>query len=321
MFYAVFRFNFLFSKIMPAERREIDWLGGVPVRPELGAAYPLVVYGGHRLCAGSLTRVKCMQTPHMHSQVEINFVLKGSMTYSFDQRRITVDENRFCLFWGMIPHQVVDCEVETEFVCLYLPLSMFLDLPNINRLRETVFRGSMIEPGEADEGERRQFLRWRADLVSGDDEAADIARQEISARVRRLARDDWRDLRDSASLEMPGFSDTVARMEHVERMLRFIGEHALEEIGVPDVAAHVGLHPNYATSLYRRALGMTINQSIIQHRLDTAQSLLACSDIAVTAVAFEAGFGSVSRFYQAFHRRFGIRPGAYRERIRNSRMS
>lgn len=299
-----------------AELREIDWLGAVPVDPERGAAYPMVVYGGHSLCAGNLMRVKRMAMPHMHSQVEINFVLKGQMTYRFDQRRISLDEGHFCLFWGMVPHQVVDCDDETLFVCLYVPVSLFLELPNIHGFREAVLRGGMLEPARSTEGERETFLRWRDYLVSGDDDAVDIARHEISARIRRMAREEWFDMRRDAMLDTREFKYTVTRLENVERMLRYIGEHALEDIGVPDVASHVGLHPNYATSLFRRALGLTINQSIIQHRLDTAQSLLACSDIPVTSIAFDAGFGSVSRFYQAFHRRFGIRPGAYRDKVR-----
>lgn len=86
-----------------------------------------------------------MAGPHMHSQIELNFVLEGHMTYWFDGRELRVDQNRLCLFWGMIPHQVIDRADGTRFVCLYVPMSVFLGFPNLSRFRDAVFRGAVIE--------------------------------------------------------------------------------------------------------------------------------------------------------------------------------
>ena len=73
-----------------------------PAHPELNPAHPLVVFGDHRFCAGSSDRVMRMPGPHMHSQIEFNFVLDGRMTYWFDGRELTVSAGRLVLFWGMI---------------------------------------------------------------------------------------------------------------------------------------------------------------------------------------------------------------------------
>ncbi len=45
-------------------------------------------------CAGESLRVMRMSGPHMHSQVELNFVLEGEMTYWFDGRQLTVSKGR-----------------------------------------------------------------------------------------------------------------------------------------------------------------------------------------------------------------------------------
>ena len=83
-------------------------------------------------------------------------------------------------------------------------------------------------------------------------------------------------------------------------------------VGADDVAKAVGLHPNYAMSLYKRATGLTIKQSITRHRLDMAQSMLIASDLPVAAIAFDCGFGSLSSFYTAFEQRFKTSPAAFR---------
>ena len=78
----------------------------VRAHPEMDRGYPVVIFGDHRFCAGNTLTVQPMPGPHMHSQVELNFILSGSMTYWFDGRVLTLSAGRLALFWGMIPHQV-----------------------------------------------------------------------------------------------------------------------------------------------------------------------------------------------------------------------
>jgi AraC-like DNA-binding protein len=237
------------------------------------------------------------------------------MTYWFDGRELTVSAGRLALFWGMIPHQVIDLAEPTRFVCLYVPMSVFLGLPTLSRLREAIFRGAVIEALEIKPYDRDIFLRWREELLSGDEQIEQIVRDELTARVRRLDREGWHDLREVSLLANPASSHDAERIPHVERMTRFIGEKALESIAAEDVAAAAGLHPNYAMAIFRRAVGMTINQSIVRHRLDAAQSMLIGTDRPVAAIAFDCGFGSLSRFYEAFERRFHTSPAAFRKRF------
>ncbi|URK87255.1 helix-turn-helix domain-containing protein [Rhizobium sp. RCAM05350] len=173
----------------------------------------------------------------------------------------------------------------------------------------------MIEALDIRPYDRDVFMRWREELLSGDEELEQIVREELGARVRRLDREGWRDLREQGSAIASFEHHDADRMFHVERMMRFITEHALENISAEDVGRDVGLHPNYAMGIFKRTVGVTINQSIVRHRLDTAQSLLISTDLPITSIAFEAGFGSLSRFYEAFHDRFGTKPGTFRRRL------
>lgn len=99
-------------------------------------------------------------------------------------------------------------------------------------------------------------------------------------------------------------------------MLRLIAERAHEPLAAETVAAATGLHPNYAMTLFRRSVGHTINQAITRHRLDTARSLLISTDRSIAEIVFGSGFGSSSRFYEAFERRYRESPGAFRQRMR-----
>lgn len=287
----------------------------VPAHPELDRGHPVVVFGDHRFCAGSTLEVRPMPRPHMHSQVELNFVLEGAMTYWFDGRAMELTAGRLALFWGMIPHQVTECSADARFVVLYVPMATFLELPALSELRSAIFRGAVIEALDVKPYDRDIFQQWRADLLSGDGQLEQIVKSELSSRVQRLDREGWRDLRDTArqSQQAGHLGHDHDRALKVEKMAQFIGEHALEDIAADDVARAVSLHPNYAMSLFKRGVGLTIKQAITRHRLDMAQSMLIATDLSVATIAFDCGFNSLSSFYTAFTQRFRQSPAAFRE--------
>ena len=286
----------------------------VPAHPHACRGYPVVVFGDHRFCAGKSMFVQRMPGPHMHSQVELNLILQGSMTYWFDGRELTLSEGRLALFWGMIPHQAVACAEPTQFIVLYVPMSVFLELPALSRLREAIFRGAVVEALDIKPYDADMFQRWREDLLSSDEQLEQIVRDELTARVRRLDREGWHDLRNVApfALARTAHNHDHDRVIRVERMARYIGERALEDIDAGDVARAADLHPNYAMTLFKQAVGMTIKQSITRHRLDTAQSMLIATDLPVATIAFDCGFGSLSSFYASFEQRFRASPAAFR---------
>ena len=288
---------------------------GRPLHEDIGRDHPMVVLDDHRFCAGKSFAAGPMSRPHMHSQIEVNFVLSGGITYWFDGRAVTVAAGSLAVFWGMIPHQTTDVVAHTKFVVIYVPISVFLALPALSRLRDAIFRGAVIEALEVKSFDRDLFLRWRAELLSSDEAVADMARDEIVGRIRRLDREGWRDLRADAPLAAADAYRDAGRLIPVERMARFIGERCRGPLSAEDVARASGLHPNYAMQLYKRAVGFSIKQSIIRHRLDAAQSMLIATDRPITSVAFECGFGSLSTFYEAFDKRFGASPVEFRRSL------
>ena len=253
-----------------------------------------------------------MSTPHRHSQFEINYLLQGWMTYWFDGREVRLEAGHTALFWGMVPHRSIAHAPGTTFVCLYMPAAIFMSMHVGDDLRSALFSGHLVEASKHYETDEAMFRQWRTDLLEDDPALESIVRDEMSARLRRIDRDGWRDLR---TISGPSVSSAIAdptSADRVEKMARFIGENAHLPIAARDVAEAANLHPNYAMSLFRKSTGLTISESITRNRLDAAQALLVSSDEDIAGVAFAAGFGSLSRFYEAFQRRFDMSPAKFR---------
>jgi len=86
--------------------------------------------------------------------------------------------------------------------------------------RDDVFRGALIEAINVRSFDRERSLRGREELLSGDQEVEQIVREELVARIRRIGRDGWRDLREQGSALVSSRELDADRLPKVEVMLR-----------------------------------------------------------------------------------------------------
>lgn len=100
--------------------------------------------------------------------------------------------------------------------------------------------------------------------------------------------------------------------ERLQRVLLILEEDPARLSGAESLARHCGLS---RSGLYRLLgkQGMPSPQTLIElARLDLATRLLQQSGKGILEIALEAGFPSLSTFYRAFRRAFGLSPGQWR---------
>ena len=97
-------------------------------------------------------------------------------------------------------------------------------------------------------------------------------------------------------------------------MACLIAQRYTEPLTVEQIGKKVGLHPNYAMSLFKKTFGTTLIDYLTHHRISHAQRLLATTEKKIVEVAFSSGFNSISRFNEAFRRACGCSPREYRVR-------
>jgi AraC-like DNA-binding protein len=247
---------------------------------------------------------------HWHDQVEINYSVGGNLTYLLAGSVVRVEPGRLALFWAGIPHSVVSKTEPESFYWVYVPLVWLLRLGLPASFMRRVMGGDMIFDADPLGSDRVMLDRWSDELPHADESRRRLIVREVETRVMRFALAQADETSDDHGHAGEG------PVRKVSQMARFVAENHAQPLRTKDVARHVGLHPNYAMTLFRRHYGMTLNTYLTRLRICQAQYLLISTDRDIPEIAFETGFGSISHFYKAFKATSGLTPRQYRRRPR-----
>jgi AraC-like DNA-binding protein len=269
---------------------------------------------------------QAMPEAHWHDHVELNLLLSGGMTYLFNGRRVPLTGNRVYCFWAAIPHQVIAVQKPknggtVDLVCVYVPFADFLALAMPDGFKSTVMGGRVLTMPKTDAIDPLLFQRWATEWQSVDEQVEQILRDEVRLRVKRLSMH-----AEPAATVEPETHESETEPQHltadrrmidrVQKMTTFINAEFGNPIQVEDVAKIGGLHPTNATVVFKKVLGMSIAQYLRRQRLSQAMMMLVDTDKAIIEIAFACGYGSLSRFYDAFQRHMGKTPRDYRMQFR-----
>jgi len=253
-----------------------------------------------------LWRPNLMQKPDRHNEIEINYLTEGNLTYLFRGSKTTIPENSLALFWGLVPHQIVSYGKSAPYYVCTIPLTQFLEWKLPAFYVDRVLKGEVLTENSGVQSIHDEFLlnNWIKDLSSKNRSEAVLL--EMHARLIRMA-DKVLPKKQNNGLQIHS-----GDISYVERMAMYIAQNYFRPIKATDIGNEVGLHPDYANVVFKKAFGMTLNEYIVQERITQVQRKLVTTDKSITDISFECGFNSMSRFNLAFKRTNNSTPREFR---------
>ena len=117
----------------------------------------------------------------------------------------------------------------------------------------------------------------------------------------------------------PGSPEWNVRQDVVGRAMRLIADGCVEREGVPGLARRLGYSERHLNRLMTEELGAGPLAIARAQRAHTARLLIETTDLALTDVAFAAGFGSVRQFNDTIREVFATSPTDLRAAHRGRR--
>lgn len=258
-----------------------------------------------------------MPTSHWHGHIEINYLFNCSADYLINGKHISVPEGKMILFWASIPHQMVAYEGEGEMVNIYIPLNAFLSWKMSNDFISNILHGEVLVADNLHASDKVITQLWQDDLQKKEIYLTMQVIDEIRNRIRRMSMEPYSTFDLNRNSNKQDRKSLVSGLPHIQTILKYIADNYDQKITIDDVAKLTGLHPNYVMKLFQGIMKISIKQYINQLRLQHAQALLVDTNNPVLNIALEAGFGSISRFYDIFQREFNMTPLQFRNSIVN----
>jgi PAS domain S-box-containing protein len=97
---------------------------------------------------------------------------------------------------------------------------------------------------------------------------------------------------------------------------QYMREHLAERLDLPSISRVLAVSPGHLGRVFKRYMGTTPHQFLIDLRMEAAEDLLRQTDLTATQIAWRVGFATPSHFVTTFRARTGTTPRAFRRRAR-----
>ena len=107
--------------------------------------------------------------------------------------------------------------------------------------------------------------------------------------------------------------DTKKLSKSIYRTILYINRNFRSDISIDMLACEANLSKNYFCSQFKSIFGTSTVEYINSVRLEYAKNMLVSTDIPITEICFNSGFGSYPVFSRAFKNYYGCTPSRMRE--------
>lgn len=99
---------------------------------------------------------------------------------------------------------------------------------------------------------------------------------------------------------------------NIEEIILYIQEHYTENLTNTELAKIFHFHPNYISEVFRKILGKSLHQYVMEVRISNAISMLETGKMSISEIASETGFYDSSYFSRYFKKITGVSPKVYK---------
>lgn len=120
------------------------------------------------------------------------------------------------------------------------------------------------------------------------------------------------DLLTRSSVQMPPRSQSKLRDFYIKEAISFVEQNFQNDISVEDIAAVCGLNRSYFSKLFKKAVGKSPQEFLLNYRMVKATELLKLTTLAVGDVGRAVGYSNPLHFSRAFKQIYGVSPRTWR---------
>lgn len=226
--------------------------------------------------------------PHVHRQIELFYVARGSITVRADDRQFVLHAGEYTVIAPFVLHAFESQGADNLY---YSPI-----LPDAYSEQLAVRTDAPVLQDK--DGDVAQILTACISLLQLRDPTLRIGAYRLVADILRAR---------CLNTPPPAADDTV---------IRYIQSHYTEPLTLETISAACNTNRTYVSRAVHAYAGMHLNAFLNRIRLNTMiEQYNITPSHSIEAMALAVGFDCPRTFYRAFRAQFGINPRAYFSRL------
>lgn len=253
---------------------------------------------------------------HWHVEFQLCLTTRGAVIWGSGSKQILVPSGEGIFINSQSVHMArPQADQETSFFCVDIPPA-FLCYDKRSSLYEQSIRPILDNAGlqskVIDNRTRAgaEIIQILSDMSDTFDEKQNGYEFELVSSVFIL----WKRLRELLDDEIG--QATKKTDDRFREILIFLQKHYHEEVGLDEIAAHIGLSRSECCRYFKKQSGQSIFDYLTQYRVHKSMDMLSGTDYDIAQIAQDCGFSNQSYYSQRFKKFTGITPRQYRKQQR-----
>ena len=251
------------------------------------------------------TWIEAMDWPaHLHSQVELIYVKKGSLQVSINSLTKDMQPGDFAIAFPNNIHgykSISDSSSDIE-VHFYI-FNRHLAGDYADKLKTCVAKSPFLTSDQMSED--AYIALERLLLQQGDNYHPSMAKAYLQLLLACV----WTSLQPE--------KDETRHQDLPFHALKYVQEHFRQSITVESTAKELCVSKNYLSSIFSQKLHMSFHQYLHFLRIEMARDLLRNTDQSITTILYECGYESPRTFNRVFQEICGVTPREYRSQFQD----
>ena len=267
------------------------YISQIEFENEINRGFPLV---------SDISQNLSYDIPHYHGELEIVYVIAGTLTAICDSEAYVIGCGEFFLFMPGVVHSFTKSQTNSFYYAKILPAAVpggtdfsYLRPKSCAVRRDDQLHGLLIDAVKNLFGERE-------DARPGRDFAILRYANEILEKL----------LNDGGLTKIPRGEQTkvAAKLDLMQRVNAFVEENYTDRIELEDAARACGYSKFYFAHFFKEATQISFYSYVTSYRLEKAISMLRTATKSITEISHECGFGSLRSFNRTFKKHYAVSP-------------
>ncbi len=254
------------------------------------------------------------RTPHLHSDIEICLVLKGTVRILTKSGEYVLKEDMLCLFNSFEAHElkgengtalVLSFQISPAFCKDYYPRLKNIEFESVNC-------NARMSPAVS-EAIRKHMADTALDYFVADSAYEFRCFSAVNEIFFLLLRS-----LPYQTIEENEYQIRKKRNTRMRRIIHYIEEHFTEKMNLSQIAAGEEISTTYLSHLFHESLNISFQDYVNNLRFEKAVGLLSNGDLRLLDISIESGFSDIKYLNRMFLQKYGFLPKEYRRGIQRS---